>query len=122
MRTATIIRVLFLPAILALAAFIYTSCSPPPIGVNLPFYGEGGDLEFNSRIQTRFPVGSLERDLVNELRREGFKPGEGDSSNEHVWTYQVARFPCEIIWNVVWASDSTEHLTLTKGMYGSSCL
>jgi hypothetical protein len=74
-----------------------------------------GSVEFDDRVKARFPTGSLERDVMTELRREGFSTEEGRAVREE------QRPPCKKIAVVQWQVDAAGRLTAISGAYITSC-
>ena len=79
--------------------YTLTGCSAtPPLISNLPDNIATAAKEFDHRIQERFPVGSLETDMVSELSRQGFMPSadRGDTPSKHVYSFKRTIFPARL--------------------------
>jgi hypothetical protein len=75
--------------------------------------------EFDRRVKNRFPLGSTEKDMALELRREGFSRQDWESSVdlEHQATRDESRFPCNQRAQVFWRADAEGRLTAIRGEY-----
>ena len=87
----------------------------PEIARDLPATYAEGEKIFDSRLKARFPVGTSETDIVEELKRQGFSINEGP--NGRFATFIEKRLVVSNVWNVGWEADNG---TLSKvwGIYG----
>jgi hypothetical protein len=99
--------------------------APPPIGAHLP----GGTWDevshvFDTRVQSRFLVGSSEADMLAELHREHFNTRAFDKATSRYQFAAVADrqgLPCRLFWNIEWNSDAGK-ITEIAGKYSGTCL
>jgi hypothetical protein len=112
----------------ALIALALSACSTPApgLGRGLPSNFEAANRAFSERIQARFPIGSPESRLRDELRAEHFKisaatpasgPGHGFSA-EHGGEIFPA---CDLSWMVFWSADGGR-ITRISASYYATCL
>ena len=88
---------------------------PPELGRALPADSRAAESVFNARVEGRFPRGTLETDLVAELKRQEFSVRS--SENGEFATFSDGGFPIEKLWHVGWrASDG--RITSAWGVYG----
>ena len=97
----------------------------PPIGAALHgrTWAEASSI-FSTRVQSRFPVGSSEADMLAELHRERFKTQTFDRTTSR-YQFQAMNdrpgLPCRISWVVDWNSDAGR-ITEIAGEYRGTCL
>lgn len=104
----------------ALAVFLLIGCKPqaPTIGRELPSnYAEGQKI-FDARLKSRFPVGTPEERLVEELGEQGFvipriQAPDGVRYAQFTSTHLVFR----TIWSVRWRADDGRVAEIW-GVYG----
>ena len=124
MTKGRILLVAFLCVVLAIAAFVgyvYWSLSrtyPNPLPPLVQSFSMTNN-EFNQRIYERFPLGSSESALMQELRGEGFK----ETTQHPVPEFRAmqllgSKFPCKLRWLVLWKADRSGNITDRLGMYG----
>jgi hypothetical protein len=80
---------------------------------------------FTPRLLARFPLGSSEAALVQELWLEGFKPMTSLAASERraAWATDIHQLNVCVSSAVVsWSADEGGHLTTISGVYGTSCL
>ncbi|WP_147306358.1 hypothetical protein [Methylovirgula sp. 4M-Z18] len=77
---------------------------------------------FRSRLQTRFPLGSQESELIRELWNEGFKPSGTWTVDRRSATIVAQNVVCTGGWSVDWSANAVGVLTAVDGSFGSSCL
>lgn len=96
----------------------------PAIAKNLPG-GTWHDVSsaFNARVQSRFPIGSSEADMLAELRREKFmiSTDKSDSRYQFSALRDLPGFPCRLSWTIQWGSDAGK-ISEIHGAHGGSCL
>jgi hypothetical protein len=113
-------------ALLTFCALFGAGCANPPPQMA---FGLTHSLvptsDFDARIKERFPVGSDERALSAELRRERFsiRAATGlDGSYQFAGYYDRQEFPCRESWTVLWSSRFGT-ITAVGGRYsGEICL
>jgi hypothetical protein len=92
----------------------------PQILTSLPTQIDQQSAAFNQRIVTRFPAGSSETNLTNELQKEGFavKTPNGDSHSA-TYTHYGNLFldPFRRDASVTWKTDSHGIITTISGTY-----
>jgi hypothetical protein len=88
-------------AILALAG---CGSAPPRIGSGLPGPSRQVQADFDQRVRTRFPIGSDEAALHNELLREKFVIVRGkDSPFMFFARYYSSLIVCRDNWTIQWS-------------------
>lgn len=105
-----------------LAAAFVTACGLPIGRAQIPEIAQGlppnyaeGEQVFNARLEDRFPVGTAEGALVEELKRQGFSIKDGSSGQ--FATFIEKNMIVSNVWNVGW---EVENGTISKiwGIYG----
>ena len=105
-----------------LAAAFVTACGVPSGRAQIPEIAQGlppnyaeGEQVFNARLEDRFPVGTAEGALVEELKRQGFSIKDGSSGR--FATFIEKNLIVSNVWNVGW---EVENGTISKiwGVYG----
>jgi hypothetical protein len=95
--------------------FVGLACNPTPN------CGEAVNL----RLQQRFPFGSAETGLIQELRSEGFQPVADLSAPQRKFVFDrlgdVIHDVCRRSGEVNWSADNAGHLTVVSGSYVTSC-
>jgi len=92
----------------------------PALAADLPTSNATARQDFALRIHARFPVGSDERALMQELWAEGFgRPGQNDG--RHWASLERHDLVCSKAWTVTWTADDSGHLTAVEGTYIPSC-
>jgi hypothetical protein len=95
----------------------------PPIAQGLP-RTFGPTPDFDARIRHRFPIGSGEVSLIDELRTEKFDIAETqDSSSQYRRTAQYHQndFPCGETWTVRWVADKGQIMGIEGKDSGQLC-
>jgi hypothetical protein len=105
-----------------------------PLAANLPGRVKHEAALFNARVLGRFPPGSDERELVQQLTMQGFstnnnsrdsvRPDRGQTdfgTAAKVLTLTRQMFACRQVWNVIWLSDDTGHITKLHAEYHPIC-
>jgi hypothetical protein len=114
--------------LMAFAAISLVACgtTPPPIGRDLMNGSSGVRVQqFSERVRARFPVGSSEKELRVELRREHFPIGAA-TAREAPFQF-VARVEssglvvCRISWAILWSAQD-DRITAINGRYSEVCL
>jgi hypothetical protein len=104
--------------LLGTAAPLLAGCfshPPPPIAAGLPLGIEVGPGSFNERVNLRFPVGTDEKTLRDELTRERF------AVSGFVARFETQNFPCKDTWRIRWSAEQGKIASI-EGYYGSVCL
>ncbi len=114
-----------LGALIALACLVAACAAAPPLARGLPKDPTAASQAFNSRLDQRFPVGSSDAALIQELQSEGFDIatlGEDKAPLQFIATRTVIRGTCRIAWTVSWGANNGRIVAIT-GSYGAvSCL
>ena len=115
---------ILIAAISIVCTLLYVAIHPKPgAPLTAGLQGKWADMsaQFNRRVQQRFPVGSPEQAMTDELRREGFVRED--------WAYQVRnsqgavaiRYEPNFVCNqgaiVSWRADPEGHITSIHGEY-----
>jgi hypothetical protein len=98
------------------------AASPPPIGAHLPgVFREASDA-FDQRVKARFPIGSDERALRQELAKQKFvisrKPESPFSFSAR---YTANELVCRADWDIRWSIFGGKIESIGAG-YGETCL
>jgi hypothetical protein len=107
-----------------LMTFGLSACSdsPPPIGAHLPGNFKVASDAFEQRMQARFPVGSDEGALRDELGRERFvitrDPKSPFSFNAR---YTAGELVCRADWDIRWSVFAEKIESIGAG-YAEICL
>ena len=75
---------------------------PPPIAQNMWPTPGSYSPSWSRRLRERFPIGSSEKDLIRDLRREGFEINRARRIAGYGW----ARYPCVYTLTVAWRAES----------------
>jgi hypothetical protein len=105
-----------LPAVFAL--LVLTGCADPPLIQNLPNNAPVASEEFGRRIKQKFPDGCPEMEVVQELRRHGFRPRFGDSPSLRVYSFTKSGFLVESEWIVSWTAGPGHTVKDVAGTFG----
>jgi len=107
-----------------LGTLAYVAVQPKPsVPLTTDLHGEWATVsrEFNRRVTSRFPVGSSEHKMTDELRREGFSRDDWNYANAKGDEAKAMRrkdgFPCAQAAYVYWRADGMGRLTAVKGVY-----
>lgn len=79
------------------------------IGLQGPW--EAVSAEFDKRVQTKFPLGTSEKDMEDELQRQGFSHLKGEAIRRE------DDFVCNKAAYVHWQADKQGYLTSINGSY-----
>lgn len=113
---------LMISAFSLLVASIVTACDIvsgpgqiPEIARDLPATYVEGEQVFDARLKARFPVGTAESAIIEELERQGFSINEGPHGG--FATFIEKRLIVSNVWNVGWEAENG---TVSKvwGVYG----
>jgi len=105
-----------------LAAPNLANCLEPSLMQGLPDDVPSGERVFDFRLKQRFPDGSPEAGLIQELHRQGFRPRYGDDSSMHVYhRTRMASLLCEREWIVTWAPTSDGRIRGIAGSFDVTC-
>lgn len=87
----------------------------PEIARDLPTTYAEGEQVFDARLKARFPVGTAESVVIQELKGQGFTINEG--SNGRFATFIEKRLVVSNVWNVGWEADNGT-ISRIWGVYG----
>lgn len=90
----------------------------PPLAKDLPRNFEEADSIFKERIQSRFPVGTPERDVVETLVSQGFSI----APKRNMASFEEPSTVCRLVWRVFWKADADHNLVEINAVYGGLCL
>jgi hypothetical protein len=106
-------------ALCAVAGCVSAGSEPAPkLGKNLPSSIAEARPAFDRQVKTRFPIGSEERVLLNELRIEGFTI---ISTNPAIASFTAHQLGCNLHYFVQWSAENRK-IACIGGDYGASCL
>jgi hypothetical protein len=117
-------------AILVALTLLLSGCaSPPPIARGLPSAFAEARPVFDQRVRDRFPVGSAEADLQQELHRQGFTVSKtgGERAPHYLVAYEFAAsrsegtLACKLTWTIYWSAEAGK-IANVAGDYGATCL
>jgi hypothetical protein len=97
--------------------------SLPRIGRGLPSNIEQARIAFDERVKERFPVGSNERALREELQgqRFAFGPSRDPSRGGYSATYEAEQLVCRVTYIVSWSAEAGR-ITQVGGERRDVCL
>lgn len=101
-----------------------TTMPPPPLGAELPADFETARAQFNQRVKERFPAGTSEQSLLEELRQQRFHVEPASSpalGNTSYASYHAEGFPCARRWTLEWNAEQGR-ITAIEGLYRAICL
>jgi hypothetical protein len=112
--------------LLGLLALSACSTPRPRLGRDLPANFADANRAFDERIRARFPVGSSEGPLRDELRVEHFKISALTPAAGQGFGFSAQRggeiFPaCDLTWTVLWSADAGR-ITRIGASYYATCL
>jgi hypothetical protein len=90
---------------------------PPELVRNLPRNYMEARAAFESRVTSRFPIGSRQSDLVAELRRQGFSLYDGTRAH-----FTQRDLVCTREWSINWQADSQARLQSIGTFHYLACL
>jgi hypothetical protein len=96
----------------------------PEIGRDLPADFVDANHAFGARVQGRFPIGSSEVALIDELKHEGFTISDSNVQPEtykSIALYDRPGLPCRLTWRILWSSEDAK-ISAIAGFYGGVCL
>ena len=99
--------------------------SPVDLTSGLPNDTFKDEPAFDQRIQTRFPLGSSARAMVEELQKQGFKLDSPTTSPDGDYLSRRTEqrsWPCRFDFTVHWRSDVQNRLTSVGGGVFITCL
>lgn len=117
-------------------ALIVGGCAaiPPPLARDLPQGDRNRTLALQARLSERYPIGSSESVLTDELRKEGFSIKPFDPLHRIVrdrfdFMARHGRFDivgCNVDWDVYWAARNGVITAISgdydHGEFGNTCL
>ncbi|HEY3951261.1 hypothetical protein [Phenylobacterium sp.] len=111
-----------------IVALILSGCSTPAprLGRGLPSNFAAASRAFDERIQARFPVGSPESRLRDELTAEHFKIDAVSPAQASGYQFSAQHgggvFPaCDLTWTVMWAVEAGR-IARIGATYYATCL
>ncbi len=111
-----------------LASLALSACATPGprLGRDLPANFADANRAFDERVRARFPVGSSELLLRDELRAEHFKIGavtpKGSAGYQFNAEHGGSIIPaCDLEWTVYWAADDGRIVRIGASYY-ATCL
>ena len=112
MRRTMLLAILIVPVLVACGT------APPKLAKGLPGSNGSPYPEWDQRVRERFPVGSDERVLLTELRREHFT---FDPTTAGHASYSSSNIACTQHWGVRWAAQDGR-ITQINGEHSVACL
>lgn len=96
----------------------------PEFARDLPPKFTDGSAVFNDRVRSKFSATQKETEIVNELRKEGFKIIDGvNEVGRRQAILSGSKFPCKLLWKVSWRVDKVGVISDVMGYYGEAgCL
>jgi hypothetical protein len=109
--------------LLAALIILGSGCvDPPRIGRGLSNDVQQARTAFDQRVKEQFPVGSPEKALREELRRQRFVlVPSTDRPSEHSAIYEDGQLVCRVTWVVLWSAD-VDRITHVAGDRRDVCL
>jgi hypothetical protein len=103
----------------AMAGCVFTGSEPlPKIARDLPSVVAAARPAFDRRVKSRFPLGSQESALLNELRIEGFTITSTNPASAALTVHHLA---CNLRYSIRWRAENRK-ITSVAGDYDPSCL
>ena len=90
----------------------------PEIGRNLPANFSAAKIIFQKRVESLFPIGSREKDIIEELEKQGFKVNLQTKSA----LYKKPCLVCEKIWKIYWETDRNKNILSISAIPNAICL
>jgi hypothetical protein len=113
---------------LALIHVLVTWClaacadSPPPIGAHLPGVLREASDAFDQRVKARFPIGSDEHALRQELAKQNFVINRNpESPFSFTARYTANELVCRADWDIRWSMFGGKIESIDAG-FGETCL
>lgn len=119
------VTVLLLVMLCAWLTWRCSHLSLPPIARDLPAEFAKGQVVFRKRLAERYPLGSEEGFIRQDLRLQGFKVGarRGERGERLGWATTARFIGCgSAEWTIRWKADRNGRLTEVLGIYGATCL
>jgi len=110
--------------IIVLVTWCLAACadSPPPIGAHLPGVFREASDSFDRRVKTRFPIGSDERVLRQELAKQKFVISRtAESPFSFSARYTANELVCRAHWDIRWSMFGGKIESIGTG-FGETCL
>jgi len=76
---------------------------------------------FTERLRARFPVGSAESVLIQELSAEKFRPEWILPNQTRIAVFTASQLVCRNDWRVFWSADQDGKITMINGSFGAIC-
>ena len=106
------------------AVLCWTSARPPSsLTKGLPSGWNDATSQFDTRVRTRFPIGSSAQKLTDGLGAEGFKPTWFETGGEYGAKRDEGSFVCNIAARVFWRVGQNGAVSAIRGTYNEEgCL
>jgi hypothetical protein len=111
-------------SIIVLVTWRLAACadSPPPIGAHLPGVFREASGAFDQRVKARFPIGSDERALRQELTKQKFVISRSpESPFSFTANYTANELVCRAHWDIRWSMFSGK-IGSVGANFGEICL
>ena len=89
---------------------------PSSLTRNLPGPFSAASAAFDARVRSRFPPGTAETELVAELSRQGFRPGDRLGGERQMVRRQDS-FICNKAARIFWRTDEARKVRGVRGVY-----
>lgn len=111
---------------LGLMTLLLAGCSDPtpPIGRDLPKTFAPNAPDFDNRVKQRFPIGSDDGKLLDELQRERFVITEAPDPSSHYphsALYEGNDRACKESWTIQWAAKDGK-IAAIEGRFSQVCM
>ncbi len=90
----------------------------PELGRDLPSNFDEGERMFDRRVKAQFPVGSLEAEVVDQLRRQGFRLNPAPPLDSCKSASIRQGFVIQKLWSVRWRATDAR-IDEIWGVYGA---
>ena len=79
------------------------------------------EIEFNDLVKEKFPIGLSEKELIQELNKQGFRPGWTYENKHHAF-FKTFNIPCRFYWRIIWEVDKDGKINKINGYHTDACL
>ena len=127
MKTIPKVLAIFIASVCALTGFIWwvsvigsLSQPAPPwpeLLSGLPANVVEAQAEFPKRVQAQFPVGSRASQLIEYLKKQGFRPDWASDVSVRRARFERGDWVCRNVFTIDWRSDQQGNLTDVVGVY-----
>jgi hypothetical protein len=100
---------------------LFRPSPPPPLAQGLSRTFTEASAQFDQRIRERFPMDSLETELIGELRGQGFKAEWTQTGQPRQAAFTQSGFPCVVAWVVSWNANEVGRLTAIQARVWPTC-